>query len=111
MCLCECVCVMSEGVLYTCLRMMLVHRFGDRILSVDGRDFQDTSQKDAAEVLKSCDQLSVTMDISRVCSKLKPHALVNFCQALLFWCPPLTFLLLSISGGEDPWEEGVWFLI
>ena len=63
-----------------------LRRFGDRILSVDGHNFHDISRKDAAEVLKSCDKLTVTMEISRVCSKMKPHALVRNVQ-FLCRCP------------------------
>ena len=69
MCVCVCVCV--------CQLVSHSYRFGDRILSVDGHDFHDISRMDAAEVLKSCDKLTVTMEISRVCSKMKPHALVR----------------------------------
>ena len=31
-------------------------------------------------MLKSCDKLTVTMEISRACSKMKPHALVRKLQ-------------------------------
>ena len=44
---------------------------------VNGQDFHCISRKKAAEVLRSCDQLSVTMEISRIISKLKPRAVVR----------------------------------
>lgn len=54
-----------------------VCRFGDRLLMVNGQDFHNISRKKAADVLRSCDQLSVTMEISRIIPKLKPHAMVS----------------------------------
>lgn len=52
-----------------------VLRFGDRILSVEGRDFRSVTRKEAAELLRSCDELSITMEISRSVSRLKPRPL------------------------------------
>ena len=57
--------------------MSLCVRFGDRLLMVNGQNFRSISRKKAAEVLRSCDQLSVTMEISRIISKLKPQAMVH----------------------------------
>jgi hypothetical protein len=47
-------------------------RFGDRILSVNSRDFTSIARREATEMLRSCDQLSVTLEISRITSHVKP---------------------------------------
>ena len=44
---------------------------------MNGQNFHDVSRKKAAEVLRSCDQLTVTMEISSIVSKLKPQAIVS----------------------------------
>ena len=77
------------------LPSLCLQRFGDRLLMVNGQDFHCISRKKAAEVLRSCDQLSVTMEISRIISKLKPKAVVhslyiyntNGAEKVLVKCP------------------------
>lgn len=47
-------------------------RFGDRILSVNNRDFTSIARREATEALRSCDQLSITLEIGRITSHVKP---------------------------------------
>ena len=67
--------------MYMYLMLLVVHppccRFGDRLLAVNGQNFHNISRKKAAEVLRSCDQLAVTMEISRIMSKLKARSIVS----------------------------------
>lgn len=51
-------------------------RFGDRIMSVEGRGFENVTRKEAIEVLRSCDQLSMTVEVARALSYSKPQSLV-----------------------------------
>ena len=70
---------------YTC-------RYGDRLLMVNGQDFQSISRKKAAEILRSCDQLSLTMEISRIVSKLKPRAMVSY----MYWCIHVQYMHVHV---------------
>ena len=72
-------CLIAWSEYYKCGRSIIFcfSRFGDRILSVEGRDFRSVTRKEAAELLRSCDELSITMEISRSVSRLKPRPLVS----------------------------------
>ena len=83
---------------------MCASRFGDRLLMVNGQDFCNISRKKAAEVLRSCDQLSVSMEISRTISKLKPQAMVSNRNNVL----EQESNFLCVTGGTHTWEEVVW---
>ena len=52
--------------------LVIIDRFGDRISSVNSQDFSNIGRRDATEVLRSCDQLTITMEIGRITSHVKP---------------------------------------
>ena len=56
--------------------VMSLLRFGDRVLTVNGRDLRNILRKEAADILRTCDHLSITMEIRRCRSQLKTRVQV-----------------------------------
>ena len=69
--------IVIVSVQYPQCSYIVYDRFGDRILSVNSQDFTSIARREATEMLRSCDQLSITLEIGRITSHVKPLPQVN----------------------------------
>ncbi len=69
-----------------CVLYVCVCRFGDRLLSVEGQEFRGVTRKEAVEVLRSCDQLSLVVEVARALPYNKPQHLVGLTTAYIYVC-------------------------
>ncbi len=61
----QCVCYSTYSVIET-------FRFGDRIIKFGSQDFRNITRKEAAEMIRSCDLTSITVEIGRAHANIKP---------------------------------------
>ncbi len=55
----------------------MLYRFGDRIFAFGGHNFRHVTRKEAVDRIRSCDLTTVTMEIGRVSTNIKPSVMVS----------------------------------